>query len=91
MGSNWLVVTDAYSKYPCIHRTTSISTKATTDLLEEDFAHFGYPHAIVIDNASTFTYDEFKQWCKDRGIIHLTDAPYHPETNGAAKMHSSNL
>ncbi|XP_033115749.1 uncharacterized protein K02A2.6-like, partial [Anneissia japonica] len=36
MGSNWLLVVDAYSKYPCIHPTTSISTSATIKLLEED-------------------------------------------------------
>ena len=47
MGSNWLVVTDAYSKYPCIHATTSVNSKATIDRQEEDFVHFGYPHSIV--------------------------------------------
>ena len=42
LGQNWLVVTDAYTKYPCIHPTSSVSSKSTIDLLEEDFAHFGY-------------------------------------------------
>ena len=85
MGSNWLIVTDAYSKYPCIHQTSSTSTKATTTLLEEDFAHFGYPHTIVSDNATTFSSAEFQEWCHYRGIKHLTGAPYHPATNGAAE------
>lgn len=85
MGSNWLVVTDAYSKYPCIHPTSSTSTKSTIQLLEEDFAHFGYPHAIVSDNATSFSSQEFKNWCHERGIAHLTGAPYHPATNGAAE------
>jgi hypothetical protein len=85
MGTNWLVVTDAYSKYPCIHPTSSTSTKATIDLLEEDFAHFGYPHTLVSDNATTFISEEFQSWCKERGITHLTGAPYHPATNGAAE------
>lgn len=85
MGFNWLVLVDAYSKYPCIHPTQSISTKSTIDLLEQDFSHFGYPHTIVTDNAPCFTSEEFKQYCKDRGIIHLTGAPYHPSTNGAAE------
>ena len=44
LRSNWLVLTDAYYNYPCIHQTSSTSSKATIDLLEEDFAHFGYPH-----------------------------------------------
>ena len=85
LGSNWLVLVDAYSKYPCIHATTSTSSKATIDILEEDFAHFGYPHTIVSDNATTFMSAEFQAWCKDRGITHLTGAPYHPATNGAAE------
>ena len=85
MGHDWLVLVDAYSKYPCIHPTNSTSTKATTDLLEQDFAHFGYPHTLVTDNAPSFKSEEFQAWCKARGIIHLTGAPYHPATNGAAE------
>lgn len=85
MGSNWLVMIDAYSKYPCIHPTSSVSTRATIDLLEQDFSHFGYPHTIVTDNAAAFLSEEFQEWCKKNGIIHLTGAPYHPATNGAAE------
>ena len=43
LGRNWLVLVDAYSKYPCIHPTTSTSSKSTTAILEQEFAHFGYP------------------------------------------------
>ena len=85
MGSNWLVLVDAYSKYPCIHPTQAVTAKATIELLEQDFAHFGYPHTLVTDNATTFMSGEFKSWCKERGITHLTGAPYHPSTNGAAE------
>ncbi|KAK3739344.1 hypothetical protein RRG08_041665 [Elysia crispata] len=55
IGHNWLVLIDAYSKYPIIHQTTSTSSKATIQLLEEDFAHFGFPHTIVSDNATSFS------------------------------------
>ena len=85
MGHNWLVIMDAYTKYPCIHPAGSVSTKSTIELLEEDFAHFGYPHAIVSDNATSFTSEEFQNYCKQRDIVHLTGAPYHPPTNGAAE------
>ena len=85
LGRNWLVLVDAYSKYPCIHPTTSTSSKSTTAILEQEFAHFGYPHTLVTDNATTFMSQEFQGWCKQRGIVHLTGAPYHPATNGAAE------
>ena len=54
LGRNWLVLVDAYLKYPCIHPTTSTSSKSTTAILEQEFAHFGYPHTLVTDNATTF-------------------------------------
>nr|KAG5699654.1 hypothetical protein BaRGS_005102 [Batillaria attramentaria] len=44
-----------------------------------------YPHTLVSDNATTFVSEEFQSWCKERGITHLTGAPYHPATNGAAE------
>ena len=74
-----------HSKYPCIHPTTSTSSKSTAAILEQEFAHFGYPHTLVTDNATTFMSQEFQAWCKQRGIVHLTGAPYHPATNGAAE------
>ena len=76
---------DAYLKYPCIYPTTSVSTQTTINLLENSFTHFGYPHTIVSNNATTFTSEMFRQYCKERGIVHLTGAPYHPATNGAAE------
>ena len=84
MGQNWLVLVDAYSKYPCIHPTLLISRKATIDFLE-DFAHFGYSHTIVSSNATCFTSDKFQTYCKERNIIHLTGAPYYPATNKVAE------
>ena len=61
MGKDWLVIMDAYTKYPCIHPTSSTSTRATLDLLEEDVAHFGFPHRwspimcrpLLLKNSST--------------------------------------
>ena len=60
MGRSWLLLTDAFSKYPCIHPTASRSTKAIIDILEMEFAHFGYPHTVVSDNAATFKSGEFQ-------------------------------
>jgi len=85
IGTNWLLLTDSYSKYPCIHPAQSVSAQAPIDLLEQDFAHFGYPHTLVTDNTSAFMSVEFQTWCKERGIVHLTGAPYHPATNVAAE------
>jgi len=74
LGFIWLVVTDAYTTYPCIHATQSVSGKSTIKLLQEDFAHFGFPHTVVTDCAATFKSEEFQEFCKENGIVHLTGA-----------------
>ena len=74
LGQHWLVMIDAYSKYPCIYPTTSVSTQTTINLLKDSFTHFGYPHTIVSDNATTFTSEVFQHYCKERGIVYLTGA-----------------
>ena len=71
--------------HPCIHQTQSLSSKVIMQRLEQDFAHFGYPHTIASDNATTFTSEEFQEFCNERGIYHLTGASYHPATNGSAE------
>ena len=65
---------------------TDLPRKSTIDLLEQDFSHFGFPHTLVTDNAPCFTFEEFKRVLRrEREIFHLTGAPYHPSTNGAAE------
>lgn len=39
----------------------------------------------MTDNATSFTSGELKEWCRERGVVHLTRAPCHPATNGAAE------
>ena len=79
---NWLVLVDAYSKYPCIHPTTSTSSKSTTAILEQEFAQ--HIRHVGDHNATTFMSQEFQAWCKPR---HCTShrSTYHPATNGAAE------
>ena len=80
-GSTFLVIVDAFSSYPCIHRVASTSAKQTIAVLDEDFAHFGVPHAIAADNA--FDSLELKQFLEERSAVLLCGAPYHPaEWNG---------
>ena len=76
------MVTDACTKYRCIHATQSVSAKSTIKLLEEDF---GFSHTVVTDCAATLKSDEFQEFCKENGIVHLTGAPCHPATNGVAE------
>ena len=84
MGKDWLVITDAYSKCPCIHPTSSTSTSCS-GFAGSRYRSLRISHTLVTDNAPTFTSEEFQHWCKERGITHLTGAPYHSATNRTAE------
>ena len=81
LGTNWLVLVDAYSKYPCIHPTMSTSTVATTNLLKQDFTHFGY----CLRQCYNFVFGEVSSMVSGKGHYSPHKAPYHPATNGAAE------
>ena len=86
-GFKLAIMVLVFSKYSCIHPTQSTSIKATTELLEQDFAHFGYSFTIVRDNATSFNSNAFQSFCAESGIIRLTGAPYHHlVANGAAEQ-----
>ena len=84
-GKMYLVVVDAYSKWPEVFEMPSSSTTATLKELRSLFARFGNPRAIVSDNGTQFTAKEFQDFCEERGIKHLRSPPFHPQSNGQAE------
>ncbi|XP_061388978.1 uncharacterized protein K02A2.6-like [Musca vetustissima] len=81
-----LVVTDAYSKWIEVKITSSTSSAATIDALDELFASYGVPITIVSDNGTGFASEEFKDYLTRIGVkYHKFTAPYHPSTNGQAE------
>lgn len=81
----FLVLVDAYSKWPEIVPTKSITAQQTIDILTEIFARFGTPRTIVSDNGTQFTSALFQQFLEGNGIEHLRSSPYYPMSNGQAE------
>ncbi|XP_062700183.1 uncharacterized protein K02A2.6-like [Aedes albopictus] len=84
-GEFYLIVVDAYSKWPEIFPTRQITTKATINLLRTLFANKGMPELLVTDNGTQFKSAEFSQFCSENGVRHITTAPFHPQSNGQAE------
>ncbi|KAK6735148.1 hypothetical protein RB195_018374 [Necator americanus] len=81
-GRMYLVVVDAYSKWPEVFEMSSSSTTATLRELRMLFARFGNPRVIVSDNGTQFTAKEFQEFCDMQGIEHVRSPPFHPQSNG---------
>lgn len=85
MGKTFLVLVDAYSKWPVVKIMPSMTSKAVIDVLREIFADNGLPEIMVSDNGLAFTSTEFQEFMTNNYIRHITGAPYHPSTNGQAE------
>ncbi|XP_062538518.1 uncharacterized protein K02A2.6-like [Armigeres subalbatus] len=58
-GLHFLIVVDAFTKWPEIRIVRSPTTSAVTEFLDELFARFGVPNVIVSDNGTQFTSEQF--------------------------------
>ena len=84
-GTTYLVVVDAYSKFPEVVKMTSTTSTATVNALRDIFSRYGLPEIMVSDNGPQFSASEFQQFCRKNGIMHRTSAAYKPSTNGQAE------
>ena len=80
MGTNWLFIVYAYFK-PMHPSNTSILTKATTYLLDEDFLLFGNPHTLLLTIPQPIFPKSSKQGVTSKGSHILTGEPYHSATD----------
>ncbi|KAK6763081.1 hypothetical protein RB195_023693 [Necator americanus] len=84
-GRYYLLIVDAYSKWPEIVQMSSISSTVTIQAMKCIFAKFGNAETLVTDNGTQFTSSQFASFCRSRGILHIRTPPFHPQSNGQAE------
>ncbi|XP_064462712.1 uncharacterized protein K02A2.6-like [Ornithodoros turicata] len=84
-GKTYLVVIDAYSKWPEVKLMRSTKASATIEALEDIFAAQGLPFQLVSDNRPQFISAALKDFLDRLGIKHILTPPYHPKSNGQAE------
>ena len=84
-GHMWLLVQDAYSKWPDIVKMNSTKAGALITVLRHIFARTGLPCVVVSDNGPQFTSDELRVFFKQNGIRHIPTPTYHPKSNSIAE------
>ncbi|XP_063545753.1 uncharacterized protein K02A2.6-like [Cydia strobilella] len=87
-GRMYLVLVDAFSKWPEVYDMANTTTStATIDKLYEFMSRFGIPLTLVTDNGTAFCSQEFQSFCILNGIKHVTSPPYHAASNGQAESY----
>ena len=81
----YLIVVDRHTKWPEVLKCKRPTTNCTIGFLHKQFARFGVVDCVVMDNATQFTSNEFKQFCDTYQVKHITTPQYHPRSNGQAE------
>jgi transposase InsO family protein len=83
----YFVIVDAYSKWvDCYDMTVSHSSRAVITKLYDWISRVGIPHTLVSDNGTSFTSQEFKDFCALNGIKHILSPVYHAASNGQCEI-----
>jgi len=84
-NKDYLVLIDAFTKWPEVTEMSKMNSVYLIDKLREIFGRFGLPNEIISDNGPQFRSNEFIEFCKQNGIVFYISLPFLPATNGAAE------
>ncbi|KAA3676453.1 uncharacterized protein DEA37_0008229 [Paragonimus westermani] len=84
-GVMYLVLVDAYSKWPEIVPLHSATSSTTIAALRQIFSQHGYPEILMSDNGSQLSSAQFRDFCSRSNFQHVFSPPYHPQSNGQAE------
>ncbi|GFT14560.1 transposon Tf2-9 polyprotein [Trichonephila clavipes] len=82
-----LSIIDAFTKFVWLYISLSLRVKSTSsrDALEkltQQEITFGNPHRIITDKGTAFTSKEFREYCENENIQHLSITTGIPRGNG---------
>ena len=81
-GHEYLIICNAFSKYPFVYKVTSKSAKSLCMCLLELISQYGPPMSLSTDNGPPFASDELTEFLMDHCIAHHTSCPHFPRSNG---------
>jgi transposase InsO family protein len=85
LGSPFLIVVDAWSKYADVISVSSTTSWITVSILLELCAQHCVPDIIVSDKGTQFTSHEFREFCKSDAICHILSSHVPPQIKCTAR------
>lgn len=77
-----ITLTDPCSKWVEAEPVKEANTHAILDFLKKEiFPRYGYPEKILTDNGSLFVSKDWKRYCEEHNIQHMTTSIYTPRQN----------
>ena len=85
-GKDYLVIVDSYFGWFEIDELHALKSSSIINKLKPHFSRFGIPASLSSDSAPNLTSQEFKDFCRDWGIVHRTSSPEYHQSNSLAEL-----
>ena len=91
LGRHFLIVKNAYLKYPDVISVSSTTSQQTLEILRKLCAQHGVLEINVSANGMSFISHEFREFCKSNTISHILSPPYLPPIKWTSPTHFRNF
>ena len=81
-GDSYLLLVDYTSRYPIIHKLTSMTAQHVMGHLKVIFSEYGWLDTIVSDNGPCYMAETFTKTMQEYRVNHITSSPHYPQSNG---------
>ena len=84
-GKPYLMIVDYFSRYFDAIELNLTNTKSVVNAMKSVFSCHGIPRKLRSDNGPQFNSKEFRSFCDQYGIQHVTSSPHFQSSNGEAE------
>ena len=78
---SYLLPVDYTSRYPIIHKLTSMTAQHVVGHLKVIFSEYGWLETIVSDNGPCYTAEAFTKTMQEYSVNHITSSPHYFQSN----------
>ena len=86
-NDSYLLIVDFTSRFPVVHKLTSMAAKHVASHFSQMFSEYGWPDTLLTDNGPCYASQEFKKLMLDMSVNHITSSPHYPQSNGLAEKY----
>ena len=86
-GASYLLVLDYTSRFPVVHKLTSMTGQHIATQCKLIFSENEWPETLISDNGPCYTAEVFTNLMREYNVNHITSSPRYPESNGLAEKY----
>ena len=84
-GSSYFLLVDYTSRFPVVHKLSSMTGQHVADQCKLIFSEYGWPETLISDNGPCYTSQTFTSVMQSYNVNHLTSSPHYLQSNGFAE------